>query len=79
MTNNEFNFWLNGYFELTGKEENLTLKQLHIIKNHLDLVKTVDGYLDEKNMQRAELIETICKTTCHSRAGGNPFLNMHLR
>ena len=46
MNNKEFCYWLQGYFELGGLKE-LTNKQLEIIQAHLNLVRKVDGRLDE--------------------------------
>lgn len=45
MTNDEFKCWINGYLELST-EEWINTKQLIIIKNHINLVKAVDGVLD---------------------------------
>ncbi len=37
MKSTEFAYWLMGYFEISGSEE-LTKKQVEIIKKHLNLV-----------------------------------------
>ncbi|HTM64055.1 MAG TPA: hypothetical protein VL360_06095 [Gammaproteobacteria bacterium] len=49
MTNQEFKIWLSGYFDLENGKTVLSAKQLWIIHNHLQLVLTVSGELDEKN------------------------------
>lgn len=49
MTNNEFQVWLNGFFELEDCACILTGKQLFIIHNHLVLTETVSKTLDVKN------------------------------
>lgn len=39
MTPQEFCYWLQGYFELTGKEaESLSATQVSVMRNHLNLV-----------------------------------------
>jgi hypothetical protein len=46
MTNREFLYWLQGYFELdAGAARAFTDEQLRLIRNHLNLVKHVDGQL----------------------------------
>jgi hypothetical protein len=40
MNTENFAFWLQGYFELLGKDEPLTKTQVQIIKDHLALVFT---------------------------------------
>ena len=45
MTNEEFKYWINGYMALSS-EDLLTVRQLIIIKNHIDLVDAVDGPLE---------------------------------
>lgn len=47
MTNKEFCYWLQGYFELDGSIESLSEAQLIIIKNHINLVKANDKILGE--------------------------------
>jgi hypothetical protein len=40
MRQDEFCYWLQGYFELTpGEKTSITLDQREIIRNHLELVK----------------------------------------
>jgi len=46
MTNNEFRCWMNGYFTLSD-EDFLDDQQIHIIKNHANLVKQMAGFLDK--------------------------------
>lgn len=38
MTPENFAYWLNGYFEIAGKDSTLTLEQIQVIKDHLALV-----------------------------------------
>lgn len=38
MTPEQFAYWLQGYFELTGNDVSLSSEQTQIIKSHLDLV-----------------------------------------
>ena len=45
MTNDEFKCWINGYLALST-EDFISMKQLAIIKNHINLVKSVEGVLD---------------------------------
>ena len=45
MTNDEFKCWINGYLSLST-EYFINMRQLTIIKNHINLVKSVDGVLD---------------------------------
>lgn len=45
MTNDEFKCWINGYLALST-EDFINMKQLAIIKNHINLVKSIDGPLD---------------------------------
>lgn len=45
MTNEEFKYWIGGYFALSS-DETINKKQLTIIKNHILLVKAVEGVLD---------------------------------
>jgi amino acid permease len=55
MTNREFLIWLLGYFQLCVGD-NLDRKKLFIIKNHLNLVKAVDGAFNEVN---AKIFDTV--------------------
>ena len=45
MTNEEFKYWINGYMALSS-EDALTVRQLIIMRNHIDLVEAVDGPLE---------------------------------
>jgi hypothetical protein len=38
MTSRDFAYWLQGFFELTGKEAPVTTEQVECIKRHLQLV-----------------------------------------
>lgn len=38
MESKSFIYWLQGYFELTGKDATLNKEQCEIIKNHLNMV-----------------------------------------
>lgn len=65
MTNDEFKCWINGYLALST-EDFINMKQLAIIKNHINLVKSVEGFLDlniehflaaiEENVKKKTLI-----------------------
>ncbi|MEO8400324.1 MAG: hypothetical protein ABI597_00835 [Gammaproteobacteria bacterium] len=46
MTNSEFIYWLTGYLKLTD-DSYLDEKQITIIKNHANLVQTVEVDLSE--------------------------------
>lgn len=50
MTNEEFLYWLAGYFQLEDASVILTPNQFTIIQNHLNLVKEVDGHFSKENM-----------------------------
>jgi hypothetical protein len=50
MTNKEFYYWLNGYFTLNPVPL-VSQREIAIIKNHLNLVKEVDGFLSEDNQK----------------------------
>jgi hypothetical protein len=64
MTNDEFKCWINGYLTLST-EDFISIKQLVIIKNHINLVKAIEGSLDlniehflsmiEENMKKETL------------------------
>lgn len=41
MTYDQFEIWLQGFFDLSSKPQ-LTEKQLRIINNHANLVKIID-------------------------------------
>lgn len=51
MKNTEFREWLRGFFDLSGKDVVLDLKQLQVVINHLNLAEAVEGKLDEINNQ----------------------------
>lgn len=65
MTNEEFRYWISGYFVLST-EDFLSEKQALIIKNHANLVKAVTGKVEsnievfleniEKNIQQGHRI-----------------------
>ena len=38
MTSREFCYWLQGFFELNGSSDQLTVQQTHKVKAHLDMV-----------------------------------------
>ena len=38
MTSRDFCYWAQGYFEINGKDEPLTVEQVNLIKRHLALV-----------------------------------------
>jgi hypothetical protein len=38
MQSRDFCFWLQGFFELADKQQELTQEQTQIVKNHLDMV-----------------------------------------
>jgi hypothetical protein len=48
MTNREFIIWLLGYLQLCPNDP-LTRKKLFIIKNHLNLVRAVEGQFSDIN------------------------------
>lgn len=53
MTSRDFCFWLQGFFELT-ESQNLTSKQVELIKRHLHLVfkHEIDPSLGDEEHQR---------------------------
>ena len=55
-----FCYWLQGYFELC-ENDNLTDKQVEIIKNHLGLVfeHVIDAITDENNARKKEILQEI--------------------
>lgn len=57
MTNQEFKYWLNGYMALSS-EELLNAKQIKIIQNHANLVKTVEENLDQDIVDFLKALET---------------------
>lgn len=46
MHNQEFIYWLQGYFEINIEPVILSKHQIQIIKNHLNLTKATDGLKD---------------------------------
>jgi hypothetical protein len=55
MTSRDFCFWLQGFFELQGTNQALTIEQVQIIRNHLKLVflHEIDpSYSDNKVVQQ---------------------------
>lgn len=49
MTTDQFVYWLQGYFELVdGEQQSLSVRQVEIIKRHLDLVLVNVTTSDEK-------------------------------
>ena len=62
MTNDEFNCWINGYLALST-EDFINIQQLTIIKNHINLVKSIDGSLDLNIASFLALVEENIKTT----------------
>ncbi len=61
MTNEEFLIWLAGCFDL-GKPTVFSRHQLIVIQNHLNLVKEVDGCLNDENQLIAVNLETCLKS-----------------
>lgn len=57
MTNKEFSWWLRGFFMLEKQPIILTQHQVNIINNHLNLVISIDGSLDENNLWLKNEIE----------------------
>ena len=57
MLNYEFVCWLEGYFDLCP-EDRLDRKKLRILRNHLNLVKAVEGELGPLN---TNIYDTISK------------------
>lgn len=57
MTNNEFQTWLRGFFELSEEDSVLNPDQVQIIVNHLNLAEAVSGELDTKNMDLRVFID----------------------
>ena len=63
MTNNEFRHWLNGFFLLSGEDTTLNVKQLYVIRNHLNLVQEVEGQLDHLNAAFLKRISEILESS----------------
>lgn len=62
MTNKEFKYWFNGYLTLTS-DLNLNGEQINIIRNHANLVKTVEDTLDNDIKLLLEELEKKTLTT----------------
>lgn len=56
MTNIEFKYWLQGYYQLSNTIS-LQPKQLYIVHNHLKLVKAVEGSLSPENESISQAYE----------------------
>jgi len=61
MTHDEFKCWISGYLTLST-ENFMDVNQLTIIKNHINLVKSVDGSLDLNVEHFLAMIEGNIKT-----------------
>ena len=59
MKNYEFQLWLLGFFELENENMILSKKQVHIVKNHLNLVLEIEKKWDEKNQKIHLLISEL--------------------
>jgi hypothetical protein len=57
MKNPEFVVWLQGYIELCD-DDAIDIKKLRIIRNHLNLVKAVEGELSDINTQFFDLVSS---------------------
>lgn len=57
MTNEEFRYWISGYFALST-EDFLSKKQILIIKNHANLVKAITGTIEADIEDFLEAIES---------------------
>lgn len=55
MLNTEFTEWMYGFCCLSN-ETSLSARQLWIIKNHLNLVFAVEGFLDKRNQWLDDVI-----------------------
>ncbi len=60
MKNYEFVVWLEGYMDVC-EHDPLTVKKLHIIKNHLNLVKSIEGELGEFNTMIYSIVSDALK------------------
>ena len=61
MTHDEFKCWIRGYLTLST-ENFMDINQPTIIKNHINLVKSVDGFLDFTIEHFLAVIEDNIKT-----------------
>ncbi len=55
MKNSEFAIWLNGFFEICP-DAGMDSKKLYIIKNHLNLVKAVEGEWGEPHRRTYKIV-----------------------
>ena len=65
MKSSEFCYWLQGFFELSDKQFDLTTSQVNIIKNHLNLVfrhELDKTHGDEKEQAELNQIHTPIKS-----------------
>ena len=62
MNNREFVLWLWGFLEICYPQP-ITRKMLFIIRNHLNLVKAVDGKLGEFNQNIYDQISKALEAT----------------
>ncbi|MEM7617469.1 MAG: hypothetical protein AAF195_03715 [Pseudomonadota bacterium] len=58
MKNSEFRAWLSGYFAVAS-DDRLNREKIFIIGNHLNLVKAVEGNLDEFNQKIFDLVDKV--------------------
>ena len=56
MTNEEFKGWINGYVTLST-EDHIDSRQITIIKNHANFVKTVSSNLDAEIIHFLEMLD----------------------
>lgn len=66
MTNDEFSAWIQGFYQLENPDLCLTPKQLTIIENHLNLVDTIDGKLDDKNQALRDVLRQLKDESCRN-------------
>jgi len=83
MTNDEFRHWLQGFFLLSSDDVSLNTKQLHVIRNHLNLAEAVEGKLDEVNSlfhkRISEIIDSKKETNEQMRSLLTQELRIHLQ
>lgn len=53
MTPRDFAYWLQGFFEITGKDAELTKDQTEMIRSHLDTVFVHEAQQRSAEVQRA--------------------------
>jgi len=79
MTNYEFVVWLEGYLDLC-LDSVPDVRKLRIIRNHLNLVKAVEGSLGPLNTEIYELIsEAISRDSAVSSSGVKEILDVKIR